>query len=72
MKSLETNTQIANFCYSTVLKSLKNQCFPEDWGENVEAQNLYRQFGFESNGYRKKYYLHNGDDAILMSLIFDI
>lgn len=36
--------------------------------KNIEAQNLYRQFGFKTNGYRKKYYLHNGDDAILMSL----
>ncbi len=36
--------------------------------KNIEARNLYRQFGFEPNGHRKKYYLHNGDDAILMSL----
>ena len=36
--------------------------------KNFIARNLYKQLGFKENGYREKYYLHDGDDAILMSL----
>lgn len=36
--------------------------------KNFIARNLYRQLGFRENGYRERYYLHDGDDAILMSL----
>tara|TARA_B100000029_G_scaffold505608_1_gene586577 strand:+ start:3416 stop:3925 length:510 start_codon:yes stop_codon:yes gene_type:complete len=36
--------------------------------KNFKARSLYKQLGFKENGYRRKYYLHDGDDAILMSL----
>jgi len=36
---------------------------------NLEAQNLYRKFGFKTDGIRKKYYSDNNEDAILMSKI---
>ena len=35
--------------------------------KNIPAINLYKKFGFEQVGLRKKYY-HNTDNAIIMSL----
>lgn len=35
---------------------------------NLAAQEMYRQFGYEPTGLRKRYYKDNGEDAILMSL----
>ncbi len=34
---------------------------------NIKAQNLYRKFGFKTDGLRKKYYSDNNEDALLMS-----
>ncbi len=33
---------------------------------NIVAQNLYKSFGFLEEGIRKKYYIDNGEDAIIM------
>jgi len=35
---------------------------------NLAAQELYRKFGYENTGRRKRYYKDNGEDAILMTL----
>ena len=35
---------------------------------NLAAQNMYLQFGFAVNGLRPRYYLDNGEDALLMTL----
>ncbi len=35
---------------------------------NLAAQNMYQQFGFVVNGLRPRYYLDNGEDALLMVL----
>jgi [ribosomal protein S18]-alanine N-acetyltransferase len=35
---------------------------------NLAAQALYRKFGFEEIGTRKKYYQDNGEDAVMMNL----
>ena len=35
---------------------------------NLGAQNMYHQFGFVVNGLRPKYYVDNGEDALLMML----
>lgn len=35
---------------------------------NLAAQEMYRKFGFEEAGRRKRYYRDNGEDAILMNL----
>jgi [ribosomal protein S18]-alanine N-acetyltransferase len=35
---------------------------------NLAAQEMYRQFGFEVTGRRKRYYKDNDEDAILMNL----
>lgn len=33
---------------------------------NIAAQNLYRKLGFINQGVRKKYYIDNNEDAIIM------
>lgn len=33
---------------------------------NIPAQNLYKKYGFQSLGVRKKYYQDNNEDAIIM------
>ncbi|MGZ9583846.1 ribosomal protein S18-alanine N-acetyltransferase [Paenibacillus marinisediminis] len=33
---------------------------------NTTAQHLYRKFGFEPSGVRKKYYTDNNEDALIM------
>ena len=35
---------------------------------NTSAQEMYRSFGYEATGRRKKYYKDTGEDAILMTL----
>jgi ribosomal-protein-alanine N-acetyltransferase len=35
---------------------------------NLAAQEMYRKFGYESTGRRKRYYKDNDEDAILMTL----
>ncbi|TLN03905.1 ribosomal-protein-alanine N-acetyltransferase [bacterium] len=35
---------------------------------NLSAQTLYQRFGFVMDGVRPRYYVDNGEDAILMSL----
>lgn len=35
---------------------------------NLAAQHLYQKFGFQLVGRRKKYYLDNGEDALILTL----
>lgn len=35
---------------------------------NLAAQEMYRKFGYEVTGRRRRYYSDNGEDAILMNL----
>ena len=35
---------------------------------NIAAQEMYRKFGYEDTGRRKRYYKDNDEDAILMTL----
>jgi ribosomal-protein-alanine N-acetyltransferase len=35
---------------------------------NLAAQALYRQYGFEQVGVRPRYYLENGEDALVLTL----
>ena len=35
---------------------------------NLVAQEMYRKFGYENTGRRKRYYKDNDEDAILMTL----
>jgi len=36
---------------------------------NLAAQEMYRKFGYEKTGLRKRYYKDNDEDAILMTLM---
>ena len=36
---------------------------------NLAAQEMYRKFGYENTGLRKRYYKDNDEDAILMTLM---
>ena len=36
---------------------------------NIAAQEMYRKFGYENTGRRKRYYKDNDEDAILMTLL---
>jgi ribosomal-protein-alanine N-acetyltransferase len=42
--------------------------FLEVRASNLAAQELYRKFGFEESGVRRRYYRDNDEDAILMTL----
>ena len=42
--------------------------FLEVRASNLGAQEMYRQFGYEPTGRRKRYYKDNDEDAILMNL----
>ena len=42
--------------------------FLEVRASNLVAQDLYRKFGFEESGVRRRYYRDNDEDAILMTL----
>jgi len=42
--------------------------FLEVRASNIPAQDMYRKFGYEEVGRRKRYYKDNDEDAILMNL----
>src|SRR5215207_2196223 len=55
----------------TLLHAIKEgarSSFLEVRESNLAAQEMYRKFGFEEAGRRKRYYKDNGEDAILMHL----
>ncbi len=43
-------------------------CFLEVRASNLAAQEMYRKFGYEESGVRRRYYRDNDEDAILMTL----
>lgn len=42
--------------------------FLEVRASNIAAQEMYRKFGYEESGIRRRYYRDNDEDAILMTL----
>jgi ribosomal-protein-alanine N-acetyltransferase len=46
-----------------------SECYLEVREHNKAAQRLYRHFGFEVIGRRKKYYPESGEDALVMQLL---
>lgn len=50
------------------MKEGARSSFLEVRESNLAAQDMYRKFGFEEAGRRKRYYRDNGEDAILMNL----
>ena len=61
---------------SDLLKDLLESCMAsgatyitlEVRASNIPAQKLYEKFGFQVDGIRKKYYIDNQEDAVLMSI----
>ena len=55
----------------TLLRALKEgarSSFLEVRESNLAAREMYRKFGYEEEGRRRRYYRDNDEDAILMSL----
>ena len=50
------------------VQSGATQAYLEVRRTNLAAQNMYQRFGFIVNGVRPRYYLDNGEDALLMML----
>lgn len=63
---------IAKRLLSHALQKLMEQgarsSFLEVRASNLAAQELYRKFGYEETGRRRRYYKDNDEDAILMNL----
>jgi ribosomal-protein-alanine N-acetyltransferase len=63
---------IAKMLLSHTLRKLIEQgarsSFLEVRASNLAAQELYRKFGYEETGRRRRYYKDNDEDAILMNL----
>lgn len=63
---------IARKLLSHALRSMAEEgavtSFLEVRESNIAAQELYRQFGYEAVGRRKRYYKDTDEDAILMTL----
>lgn len=45
-----------------------SECYLEVRESNLKAQRLYKYFGFEVIGRRKRYYAETGEDALVMRL----
>ena len=63
---------IAKRLLSHALRQLSNEgaqsSFLEVRASNLAAQEMYRKFGYEESGVRRRYYRDNDEDAILMTL----
>lgn len=67
-RRLQVGQQLLAFTLADGIKSGATKSFLEVRSGNLAARALYRKFGFEEVGIRKKYYSDNGEDAILMNL----
>ena len=63
---------IARKLLSHALENLRKEgarsSFLEVRASNMAAQQMYREFGYEASGRRRRYYKDNDEDAILMTL----
>ena len=60
--------KLLSFALSRAMDEGASSSFLEVRESNLGAQELYRQFGYEPTGLRKRYYRDNDEDAILMTL----
>jgi ribosomal-protein-alanine N-acetyltransferase len=60
--------QLLSHALSRALDEGARSSFLEVRESNLAAQEMYRQFGYEATGLRKRYYKDNDEDAILMTL----
>ena len=51
-----------------IMRDGARSSFLEVRESNIAAQEMYRKFGYEATGRRRRYYRDNDEDAILMSL----
>lgn len=67
-RRLRVGEQLLAYTLADGIKSGAMKSFLEVRSGNLAARALYRKFGFDEVGIRKKYYSDNGEDAILMNL----
>jgi len=67
-RRLLVGQRLLAFTLAGGIESGATKSFLEVRHGNLAARALYRMFGFEEVGIRKKYYSDNGEDAILMNL----
>jgi ribosomal-protein-alanine N-acetyltransferase len=60
--------RLLSHALSRALDEGARSSFLEVRESNLVAQQMYRQFGYEATGRRKRYYKDNDEDAILMNL----
>ena len=60
--------KLLSYALSRALEEGAQSSFLEVRESNLAAQEMYRQFGYQATGRRKRYYRDNDEDAILMTL----
>ncbi len=60
--------QLLNYTLDLFRENGIRECYLEVREHNESAQRLYKYFGFEVVGRRKKYYPETGEDALVMQL----
>ncbi len=60
--------QLLNYTLEVFRENGIRECYLEVREHNENAQRLYKRFGFEVIGRRKKYYPETGEDALVMQL----
>jgi [ribosomal protein S18]-alanine N-acetyltransferase len=60
--------RLLSFTLQQLIKEGARSSFLEVRESNIPAQEMYRKFGYEETGRRKRYYKDNDEDAILMTL----
>lgn len=60
--------RLLSYALKRAMEEGARSSFLEVRESNLAAQEMYRQFGYEATGRRKRYYKDNGEDAILMTL----
>ena len=60
--------KLLSYSLSRALEEGAQSSFLEVREGNLAAQEMYRQFGYQATGRRKRYYRDNDEDAILMTL----
>jgi ribosomal-protein-alanine N-acetyltransferase len=60
--------KLLSYALQHLLAEGARSSFLEVRASNVAAQAMYRQFGYEETGRRRRYYRDNDEDAILMNL----
>jgi ribosomal-protein-alanine N-acetyltransferase len=60
--------QLLSYALRHLLEEGAKSSFLEVRESNFAAQEMYRKFGYEASGRRRRYYKDNDEDAILMNL----